>query len=1132
MPYRCLIVIVTAALLGACGGDNPSPPSGSDSDVESDTGMTDDASGDVGDGSDTSDQGAADAVVVPVADSCTPNPCVFGSCRESGGSAFCTCQVGWGGPACDTPVEHTDYCAQGPCERGVCVNGHDGFACECEYGFGGELCSESIDVEDFCAESPCANGDCINQNDGAECDCHWGWGGATCDDEVNACDPDPCVNGVCSPSRDGAVCICDSGWGGPLCNGRLDDGACLGLDCGQGRCENTLSGGVCVCDSGWGGSGCDVEVDDPCAPNPCENGRCVAAGESFTCDCTGGYEGDLCGDAIAGVTPNPVYTINGCPIEVPSPGGWIENDDGTLTAAHRFAFDAGGIALEFEGTSITYDPVEQSFSGFLDRLPLTMGWGALAGAVLGTPDELIIHAEVMTGAEMIEQAGRVLPFPADYEALAITFNVEGMTIDLPILDEPVEIAETNLFGVYIDPCDPMVVLSIKQAVLSRLPAAITAFGGSANGNLELSSEIDIWEGEMGIDGPVLVPRTVSGGHLYLAGFVSLKPLKIPLTVSGDRLHNNDPDGNGEFLDHHLRTILDGGWPDEFIPPEVDDFIYLTNGRIRPAIPLAGVVEGVLSDISEFLGFEEISLDLAEGTMILENTDARGFGLYFRGTSTANVFADTPLGLFGPAGETDLMGYIRALDDFGLAWSKSARLFTGSPVVNFAVSFLVRGGLPEVAAEGTVELGAIDLSDLEFLPVDEIDLGEVVLRFFVDFNDASICGETGYEGIGFECTVEVCIGETGFDFTPTCALPRNAPCFSDDMCISGACSSVIPDSVCIDACDTVRSGCEPRCETTRDVCEGGCGTANEVCEGFCRTGGAATCAAGCALDDLSCQACDTTEASCRTVGCDAAALACEAGCTADRVDCSVLDCGPQALACAARCASETGICGAGCVYDDAQCRIDRCVAGEDSCLSTCAAVISECIGTCAVSLGCDVARDTCRLGCDTCITFPELCPEGRNGCLNQCDSDFAFCAGDCASACPLESECLNGCAQCNEECALDTAGCFETCGEICQQSCYPGECEAGCQSEETSCVSGCTGTRNGCYGTCASARSSCQVSNCGAEGASCLAECASCEDQCPSAPDCIRDTCGPPCSDACDVERDLCLTACDLVTACE
>ena len=42
-------------------------------------------------------------------------------------------------------------------------------------------------------------------------------------------------------------------------------------------------------------SNCNVtEVADPCDPDPCVHGNCEADGESFTCNCDDGYEGELC----------------------------------------------------------------------------------------------------------------------------------------------------------------------------------------------------------------------------------------------------------------------------------------------------------------------------------------------------------------------------------------------------------------------------------------------------------------------------------------------------------------------------------------------------------------------------------------------------------------------------------------------------------------------------------------------------------------------------------------------------------------------------------------------------------------------------------------------------------------------
>ncbi|XP_065194277.1 uncharacterized protein LOC135825598 isoform X2 [Sycon ciliatum] len=76
----------------------------------------------------------------------------------------------------------------------------------------------------------------------------------------------------------------------PLCAGAFDP-------CNtEGECAfNTDSRSyMCQCQPGRTGHYCEDEIDE-CGSEPCQNGgRCVDAFNSFSCNCSVGYEGDLC----------------------------------------------------------------------------------------------------------------------------------------------------------------------------------------------------------------------------------------------------------------------------------------------------------------------------------------------------------------------------------------------------------------------------------------------------------------------------------------------------------------------------------------------------------------------------------------------------------------------------------------------------------------------------------------------------------------------------------------------------------------------------------------------------------------------------------------------------------------------
>ncbi len=1072
----------------------------------------------------------------PVAESCEPNPCVFGECFESEEGAFCACDFGWGGTNCSTPLEVEDFCAAADCGSGECVNEAEGFRCECDYGFGGDACFERIDVEDFCVDSPCANGTCINENDGATCRCNFGWGGSLCDEQVDHCDPNPCVNGTCSNTRDGAVCTCERGWGGPFCNGRLSDSACEDHGCVNGTCRATLRGAVCDCDSGWGGELCDMEGADACATNPCINGDCSQDGDGFSCDCWQGYEGDTCASQIPGAEVVPILEINDCRVPLYSVNPWVDNGDGTYTTSNRILLEHDGRSFELPSNEMIYDSNMRAFRGGLTRFPR----GPIQGfdTELNSPSPAEINSLIQTGAELRERFGddAEVPIPDDLEVLAMTLSVRGFTLDAPWLDqtlraeEPLGIDETNLVGVFWDPCDITGFFTLAPEIFVGFPVQVGGMGGSLGRGFELTAENSLWEGEFDDENePVLSDPPTRRGGFYASGSVDLTFAKIPIAVTASLLVDDDPDDNGALREQDLRTMLRGGFPEDPIPEAVDDFSILAQGVVEPGFTLAGPAAEVASTLGDYLGIDDLEFNMGEAILLIENTDENGFGTFFRGTTVIDAFEGTPIETLFPTRGQELMGYVTSPIDFGIYF----RTRSGSPLIpgsgDISRSLVVRDGRPEIRMRTALDLGVVNLPD--FVPVDDVDLGEVGIEFEVNFTTGQFCGEVGYdESTLFTCTFEVCVSDDGIEVTPECLLPRFTPCGDDSVCASGSCSQLIPDSACIDACDAVRSGCEPTCEATKDACETACDIGTDACRSACHVGGAATCAAGCALSGAACTGCDTSHTVCNT-GCDTGAATCEGRCGVERASCSLTNCAPLEAGCIATCIGETGVCGGACAFEDAQCRLNNCVADAGGCVATCAAEVASCAGSCALSAGCLAAQTSCEAGCELCRTFPELCPEGIGACFNSCSETFSECTGACAANCPSESACVESCTSCNEECSQRSDRCFTDCDGECETSCYPSECEADCSAAETVCTSACERTRSNCATVCDRNRTSCRASNCSG-GNACLSSCTTCEDECPDAIECYRDTCGPECGASCDVQRDLCLIGCDGVMACD
>ena len=123
--------------------------------------------------------------------------------------------------------------------------------------------------------------------------------------------------------------------------------------CENGSCyiEQFSQLPACSCKDGYTGKYCEMEVQsepevqpvamfDPCQASPCENdGVCVAVGIEFSCNCVGGYWGDVCQfDACAS-------------------GGGCENGGNCVVVAGAATCDCPGA---FSGEYCQIDPCEAS----------------------------------------------------------------------------------------------------------------------------------------------------------------------------------------------------------------------------------------------------------------------------------------------------------------------------------------------------------------------------------------------------------------------------------------------------------------------------------------------------------------------------------------------------------------------------------------------------------------------------------------------------------------------------------------------------------------------------------------------------------------------------------------------------
>jgi len=245
--------------------------------------------------------------------SCTPDPCINGSCSVVDNAIVCTCAAGYEGTNCETNI---DDCDPNPCQNGgTCNDGVDSYTCSCLAGYTGTNCeTEALD----CSDNPCVNGTCVDTGPGAyECTCDSGWEGDNCDSNIDDCTPNPCANnGTCVDGLGSFTCDCATatGWQGTLCDEDILD--CAADPCVNGECSEGDPGTgqyTCDCDAGWQGANCD-EVTDLCDPNPCLNGGSCEMGDpgEYSCTCADGYQGTNCETNIDDCDPNPCQNGGTC----------------------------------------------------------------------------------------------------------------------------------------------------------------------------------------------------------------------------------------------------------------------------------------------------------------------------------------------------------------------------------------------------------------------------------------------------------------------------------------------------------------------------------------------------------------------------------------------------------------------------------------------------------------------------------------------------------------------------------------------------------------------------------------------------------------------------------------------------
>ncbi|OWK03066.1 JAG1 [Cervus elaphus hippelaphus] len=266
-------------------------------------------------------------------DECASNPCLNGGhCQNEVNRFQCLCPTGFSGNLCQRSHNHAfallcslpgpwssqldiDYCEPNPCQHGAqCYNRASDYFCKCPEDYEGKNCSH---LKDHCRTTPCEvidsctvamasndtpegvryissnvcgpHGKCKSQSGGKfTCDCNKGFTGTYCHESKTALP----FGGACFPS-------CLSGSGTVLMEFSV---AVLGGSSREelGTPRRVLAVASLVPRSPRFCAPPSADIND-CESNPCRNGgTCIDGVNSYTCICSGGWEGAHCETSASG----------------------------------------------------------------------------------------------------------------------------------------------------------------------------------------------------------------------------------------------------------------------------------------------------------------------------------------------------------------------------------------------------------------------------------------------------------------------------------------------------------------------------------------------------------------------------------------------------------------------------------------------------------------------------------------------------------------------------------------------------------------------------------------------------------------------------------------------------------------
>jgi hypothetical protein len=254
-----------------------------------------------------------------------------GRCLAGGGKPCCQRVV----TACNPPQPPNVVCFLPVCSQGGITSpdtnrpycpgrGYTGASCVCANEFWGPACQFTC-PKGTSETAECSGHGTCESPVGLEvrhvCKCSTDWVGKTCDRNCPAGQQSPCSNfGTCTAGvgpHGGFGCQCSAGHLGEFCEAACPVHPTLSTVCsGHGTCVLEFGSAVCRCNAGWNGNACQFQCPLGIGGLECSgaNGGCATPpGQDARCVCVTGKTGRACDlDCTTACDSNGLLSSTSC----------------------------------------------------------------------------------------------------------------------------------------------------------------------------------------------------------------------------------------------------------------------------------------------------------------------------------------------------------------------------------------------------------------------------------------------------------------------------------------------------------------------------------------------------------------------------------------------------------------------------------------------------------------------------------------------------------------------------------------------------------------------------------------------------------------------------------------------------